>query len=375
VRQLTFKNYLYKAHLYAGLLFGIFFLLIALTGSFLVFYPEIDLLLHPETKVQQSSLPAQSLQAVLNTLRTQYPALKKGWRIEMPMQSDLPIYARYMKPNPVSADDFAPLVVSINPYSLQVTSGRVWGEYMVTWVYNLHYQLLLGGEGKTLITLLGILLLVNVFLGLYLWFPKTKQAWRHALVYKLHAHPIRSNYDIHKLSGVYGLLLIIVLASTGALLGQANWFNPIINAFSKIDNTMPAPLHTFSSKRLSIDEVVAVAYVAFPNAELRWIYTPDTAADYYQVRLFQANEPGRRFPKTICWIDPYTGKIAQIKKPKAFSAGDTILAWLHPLHNGEAFGLLGRVLAFISGFIIAVLLWTGFKRAQYKWHVKRKTLR
>lgn len=370
------RKLIYQVHLYVGLVLGGFFLLLALTGSFLVFYPEIDLMLHPEMRVQQLSQDldfnhAHPIQPVLDKLRAEYPDLKDGWRIEMPLHNDFPIFARYLKPDHGNSNAvFAPLVVSIDPTSLQLTSARIWGEYLVTFIFDLHYQLLLGDIGKSIVVIAGILLFFNVIFGLYLWFPKSISAWKHALVMKMNAHPMRKNYDVHKLAGVFGLVLILVMSVTGALLGQSDWFNPVIQKFSHIDTYVPSPIKSPTLEPISVDAAVAIAKATYPEAELRWVYTPNTANDYYQIRMHQVNEPGRRFPKTILWIDQYSGEVKYIKKPERFSRGDTILAWIHPLHNGEAFGVLGRLLAILSGIVISVLCWTGLRRALYKQKIK-----
>lgn len=373
---MSVRKLIFKVHLLLGLVLGGFFLLLGLTGSFLVFYPEIDLLLHPEIRVQHQSANLQvsnatSLQLVLNKLKTEYPNLKNGWRIEMPLQDDFPIFARYLKPYANSSATFAPLVVSVDPYSLEITSSRIWGDYFVTWVFDLHYQLLMGEIGKSFIVIVGILLILNLFAGLYLWFPKSIQAFNHALSFKMTAHPMRKNYDIHKLVGVFSLVLLLAIAFTGALLGRADWFNPVINQISVIESYKPLPLKIENSSPISADDVIAIAKAAYPTAEIRWIYSPDSESDYYQVRMYQANEPGRRFPKTILWINPYSGQVKHIKNPESFSGGDILLAWLHPLHNGEAFGTIGRLLAVLSGLIIMVLFWTGMKRTIYKHNVKK----
>jgi uncharacterized iron-regulated membrane protein len=369
------RKLLYKAHLYVGLLLGSFFLLLALTGSLLVFYPEIDLWINPQIQAKPISANIISIDEVIKKLRTEYPNLKSGWRIEMPLQEGFPIFARYLTPEQQNKAVFAPMVVSINPSNLEITSARVWGDYFVTWVFDLHYQLLMGKVGKTIVVIIGLLLAFDLLVGIYLWFPKSRKAWRHALTFKTNAHTMRNNYDIHKLTGVFGLLLLLTLAVTGAMLGRADWFNPIINRFSLLDSHTPLPLEDGLHTPISADAAVAIAKSVYPQAELRWVYTPNTPNDYYQLRLHQAGEPGRRFPKTIVWINPFSAEIAYTKKPETFTWGDIILAWLHPLHNGEAFGLVGRWLAFSSGLLIVILCWTGFKRSLYKFKIKRLSQR
>ena len=52
----------------------------------------------------------------------------------------------------------------------------------------------------------------------------------------------------------------------------------------------------------------------------------------------------------------YSGEVLTLRDPGRQSAGDTFLDWQHPLHNGEAFGLPGRILACIAG-LLPTLLW------------------
>ena len=40
--------------------------------------------------------------------------------------------------------------------------------------------------------------------------------------------------------------------------------------------------------------------------------------------------------------------------------------WLHPLHNGEAFGLAGRIIVLLCGMLPLLALVTGFTRWRHK---------
>ena len=79
-------------------------------------------------------------------------------------------------------------------------------------------------------------------------------------------------------------------------------------------------------------------------------------------------EPSRRFPRSNVWIDPYTGRVLAVRDERRDSGGDTVLAWLHPLHGGEALGLAGRWLVFVSGLLPAVLFGTGV----WRWAIRRR---
>ncbi|HOY70779.1 MAG TPA: PepSY-associated TM helix domain-containing protein [Methylotenera sp.] len=359
------RRYWLAAHLYLGLLLGGFAVLLGLTGSLLVFYPEIDQALNPHIATSTNIGAPVSSQAVLNQLRAQFPERTLGWRIEMPLNASRPIMARYMKAEEKAGKHFAPLVVTIDPQSLAVTSSRFWGDFAVTWLYDLHYTLLLEETGKTVLAIIGLLLLVSVGSGLYLWWPRSGH-FKSAFAWRKNAHIKRRVYDWHKTAGLLGCVFLLVLSVTGVMLEKPHWFESTL--------AMPAPL--FEPKNavsqangqpaISLDKAVEMAKQRFPQAEVRWIYTPDNAQGVYQVRLYQAGEVGRRFPKTMVWIEQYTGEILAVRDARQDFFGDTVVAWLHPLHNGEAFGLFGRWLIFFSGFVPLILFVTGIMRWRHK---------
>ena len=163
------RRYLLKVHLYLGLLLGGAFALLGLTGSFLVFYPEIDRGLNPELVNPSVMHSHPSVQAWFDHLHAQFPQRKGPWRIEIPRSTDQVVFARYLKPEETDPNVFAPMVVALDPDSGAVLNARMWGEYLVTWVYDLHYSLLMGKLGTVLVSLLGMALLVSVVLGAYLW--------------------------------------------------------------------------------------------------------------------------------------------------------------------------------------------------------------
>lgn len=361
------RRYWLAAHLYLGLVLGGFFVLLGLTGSLLVFYPEIDQALNTHISSSNTAQNTQPIspQAVFNQLRAQFPERTLGWRIEMPLNTSRPIMARYMKAEEKVGKHLAPLIVTLDPHTLKVTSSRFWGDFLVTWFYDLHYTLLLEDAGKTWLAIVGVFSIISVGSGLYLWWPRHGR-FKAAMAIRKNAHIKRRVYDWHKTTGLVGCVFLMMLGVTGVMLEKPRWFESAL--------ALPAPLfepkNTVSQPNgqptLSLDSVKNIAQQQFPQAELRWIYTPDEAQGVYQVRMYQQGEVGRRFPKTILWIEQYTGQVLAVRDAKHDVFGDTVVAWLHPLHNGEAFGLLGRWLIFFSGFIPLILFVTGIMRWRHK---------
>jgi uncharacterized iron-regulated membrane protein len=359
-----------KMHLYLGLVLGGAFALLGLTGSFLVFYPEIDRWLHPELVNHSVTQPTLSVQAWFDHLHTQFPERKGAWRIEIPRSADQAVFARYLKPEETDPNVFAPMVVALDPSSGAVLSTRIWGDYLVTWVYDLHYSLLMGNKsGKLMVSLLGIALLVSTVLGVYLWLPRGKQRFVKALP-KVRTGRKKAIYDMHSYTGAYGAVLLLLMVATGVGLSTPQWVEPVVNLFSvrmekqTVYSAIPMP----GAKRITADQAVSAALVVFPTAKLRWIEAPITLEDVYVLRLQQPDEPSQRFPKTFVWIDQFSGEVLASRDALKQSSADVFFDWLHPLHNGEAFGLAGRLFAFLTGCLPVALLLTGWIR----WRQKRK---
>jgi uncharacterized iron-regulated membrane protein len=120
---------------------------------------------------------------------------------------------------------------------------------------------------------------------------------------------------------------------------------------------------------LPLDDLVRRAERALPGGALAWIETPADARGVVRVNFALAGEPSRRFPRSNVWLDPYDGRVLAVRDARRDSGGDVLLTWLHPLHDGEAFGLFGRWLVFVSGLLPAVLFVTGV----WRWRVRARS--
>lgn len=368
-RRRRWRGLWFTLHLVLGLTVGAIVALAGITGSLLVFYVELDRAIDPAVAVSRASTPPRPVEDVFRALRAAHPDRNRSWRLELPMADGDPITARYYHAREKAHVAFAPLVVRVDPRTLDVGPGRFWGDFAMTWIYDLHYTLLLDRTGRTIMAIVGIVLLVSLASGLVLWWPAPGRL-RSALAWKPRASVERRTYDLHKLAGIWGGALLAILAVTGTMLGEPKWFAPAIDRVSPLFRA-PAVAAVPSDVRIPIDAAVRIARARFPAAEPRWIETPDGPEGVYRVQLRQPGEPGRRFPKTNVWIDPGTGAVLAVRDPKTEGGGDTVLAWLHPLHSGEAFGLAGRLIVLLSGVAPPLLFVTGVMRWRQKGRARR----
>lgn len=349
-------------HRWLGLGLGALYVLLGLTGSLLVFYTEIDAHIDPRLAGASTAPAIAAWQPILDAIQRAHPHRDRGWRIELPPGERGIVTARYLRPAETSGAFFAPLLVSVDPQTGAVLASRFWGRFAATWVFDLHYTLLAGEAGRIVVGVIGLLLALSLAAGLLLWWPR-RGHWRAALRLRLEGSGARRHYDLHKIFGVGGFVVLVLLAVTGAALALPAYVEPVIHAISP-PLAMPAPTAPREAgvPLLSLDAALAAARRRFPDGVARWVDTPAAGSAVYRVRLWLPGDPSRRFPRSYVWIHAQTGAVLAVRDARDQSAGDALLAWLHPLHNGEAFALTGRVIACLAGLVPLGLAITGLLR-------------
>lgn len=346
-------------------------MLISLTGSFLVFYQAIDEWLNPERRTVVASGPYRSFEDMVAAARAARPDLPGPYGLFLP-QARPGVVEAWFKTTAGEAGHGQDIEVAIDPYRAEVLNrGRVWGRTVVSFIYEVHQAWLLDEVGEAVVGCVGLLLVLSIGSGVYLWWPKAGR-YRQAITFNPQGSGIRRYYDLHKLSGIAGSLVLLVLAFTGLYLEFPNYVVPLVKAL------LPVPVETErystviqDARPIPVDRAVAIAMQRLPDSELKWIGLPQQAGDAFQVGLRRPEEVRRTSSDSVVWLDQYSGEVLHVRDWRQLTAGETVLAWLFPLHNGEAFGLTGQWIVFFTGFIPLVLYVTALRM----WWLKREAHR
>ena len=364
------RKFWLKLHLYIGLFGGGLFVLMSLTGSFLVFYKAIDEWLNPSLMTKSGKGTYRPLNEIVSAAKAAGPVGGVLDSIEWPSHRH-GVFLTWYKVQTDNVDKFRWLQVTIDPYTAAVlTKDREWGGYLVSFIYNLHQSLMMDDPGETIVGFVAIALLLSIITGLYLWWPRPGRL-RQALTFTLRGSVIRRHYELHKLSGFYSAIILGMLAFTGVYLVFGDYVVPIVRLFSPVqelsEDRVVQSLPDAGAEPLSAEQAVALARQVFPEGELRYLGLPQEVQGVYYVALHQPGEVRASGGESQVWLDQYSGKVLRVHDWNRFTAGETFLAWLFPLHNGEAFGLTGRWIVFVAGFVPLLLYVTALRM----WWLKR----
>ena len=361
IKYLLTRTAWLKAHLYLALSAGFFLAVIGLSGSVSIYKADIDSLLNPELIIRNPQGQYQTLDKIFASIKLAHPTKTGSWTLEMPSSANGMITAWFEKPSETFFEFYAPLMVSVNPYTAEVITSRFWGNTFTTWLLNIHTQLNLDSYGWYFVGMLGIFLNISCLTGLYLWWPGFKQI-KDALRFRPHKGMMLLVFDLHRWLGLFSVFTLLILANTGFLLSYPG----ILDSFTGSSGMEHGQTgRTISSTAIpnnhptGLSAATFVAQGPFPKAELRRVTTPTADTGVYRINLKQKNEVNRRHPYTTVWVDRWSGQIKEIRNPNQFTKGETFASWIWPLHTGEALGATGRLLWFFSGISLFILYISG----------------
>jgi uncharacterized iron-regulated membrane protein len=364
---MNLRALLRQAHLWLGLTLGLLFVVTGVSGSLLAFYPELDAALTPSVRAAASSAQPASWEGLYRTLLEARPDRPIHWRIEVP-DAGGPVQARSLSAADMAGEQFAPLIVWVDPRTDTVIRTEQWGRYLWTWLYDLHYHLLTGPTGAVVMGVVGLLVLPLLATGVMVWWPASLRLVRAAFSYRGGALR-RQLYDIHKLIGIVAVVVLATIAATGAMINlpeQAAALAAPLSApyAAPALASDPAPGRT----RLPLDAALSVARRELPEGRLKWIDTPGDPSGVYAFRFRQPGEPNVRFPNSVVWVEQYSGRVLGVRDATKDPPATAVIDWLHPLHTGEALGLAGRLLVLLAGLVPLALFVTGL----WRWLLPRR---
>jgi uncharacterized iron-regulated membrane protein len=352
--QLTKK--FYSVHSWLGLISGIFLLVISLTGTLLVFGPEIDQLLARDKFVVAPPAMAatrQPLDALVATLRRQYP---RGRLINLRPHSENPTLASIAEVQPTEAK--TRLQVFLDPYTGAVVATRDKDATLVKIALQLHERLLWKGPGEVLVGLVALALLGATITGLVVYRKSLLKPFRTGIRFDRGLRLTSS--DAHKLIGVSTLLFNLMIATTGFLF-HADKFTPGHYAAKKKEEARPKH-QLLAQVPAGLDALVARATARVPGLRTEVV---DFPVQQGMARLrVKGNTPASvaLLGKHNVEVDllPASATVLTVKDIRQAALGEQLKHIADEIHFGRYGGWPVKVLYALLGLMPGLLSVSGF---------------
>ncbi|MBP5857323.1 PepSY domain-containing protein [Marivibrio halodurans] len=370
------RRFLADLHLWIGVGFCIPFILLGVSGSYLVYHESFDALLAGGGSVTATDGPPRPAGEIVAAALAAAPDGAAATLLFMP---DAPGEAARVRVGPADANFRDPRMVdmAIDPATLAILDDGDGGgggrSALTTLMHRIHGHALIGGAGRPVIGWLGVGMVILGISGLVIWWPKRGQ-WRQALTIKRGARGLRLHRDLHGAVGFWSLIVFMVVSVTGVYIAFPRTLTAAVSAVTSgsVESTSPLapPLTPIEAVEgappLDLGRLAESAQAAVPEGRLWRAMAP-----------FRPGQPTRAWlalpgaadgaPSVTVSLDPWTADVLAIEDPRRFDAARTIEAWQRPLHEGRGLGPVWRALVFVSGLLPLLFAITGVSM----WLIKR----
>lgn len=358
------KSRWFSVHRWLGIVLGLWFALVGLTGSILVFEDPVDAWLNPSLLTSRERGPWLVPEELLARVEDAHPELGRVERIRPPAAAGEVYRLIYrVQPNRRIRVDrieatFAPVSGTLLGTRPVEAIGLARPQLMKT-LYEFHRNVLLGTAGSNIVGIAGFLLLASAITGFAVALPRTADGWRRLLHVNLRANRTRVFFDAHRSVGVVFALLLMLATLTGSTLVYVNYVRDLVNVFSPVKSFPTIPWTPGTPEdSAEFGRVIDTVRAAYPDRAITEIHVPFRQTGGYLFYLRRAGDE-YRLGDTIAWVNPVTAAILVERSDRTRTAGETLMHWFFPLHSGTAFGTAGMVAMCLTGLTPLLLVGTG----------------
>lgn len=351
-QRLWWRRALFQIHLWAGVIFGLYFIAIGISGSALVFEREMmdDAPTLPDEPPPAKLVPYATL---LETARQSNPAYALQ-SIDMRSRQRRVVTMTFKNGHQRAALYF-------DSYTGKIVARSEPGKNhaVLTFLERLHNELLSGQNGAVANGIGALLLALMCLSGIILWWPG-KRIWTRALAVNWRAKWPRINFDLHSAVGFWTLLFVAMWAITGAYF----IFPSVIQKPLHLFVTPPAAPHSNwkpADPLLPLDSYLERASQAVPLRQLSYVYM-DVFRPHGQVSVFLSRDPAvpLTLQEDIVYLDPSSAHVLWIESSDHWSPAERILMACYSIHFGDFAGLPSKLLWAFIGLALPLLTITGY---------------
>jgi len=349
------RRVIFTIHSLAGLLSGLFILLMSLSGAVLVFHEELDLLEYPPFIVRANSeiIPIDSC---YNNVQKKFPYAQVSNCLVTWSNQQSFVFTIYDSSYKKGKE---PLKVYVHPQNASIQKTRGAKASLLSWFDRLHSSLLLGKKGEWLLGFSALIFLLSITTGVIMY---RKNAWA-VLTFKKR---VFKKNNLHQIVGVYALLFNLMIGITGFWMQRYVFKKEFYQSYdyAHVLKTSPALFYSMDSSLKKLKE----KFPAFTGYVIYFAQSKKGKTAIYGSSNTNSFIHSKRYADAI-FLDS-TGNVASTRFVNEIDPADRYDIINSQVHFGKyggwpvkiiycLFGLTGGLLS-ITGF----LLW--YKRNTFK---------
>jgi uncharacterized iron-regulated membrane protein len=341
--RLTMRRVIFLIHQYLGFTIGMYFIVLCATGAALILFEnQIDGFRDFPVRHVSPTGATHSLATLLATVERNYPG-EQPTHILLSCERGCTYDVSFAR----GAGDR--LDVLVDPYSGKIVETVLWSKSIIGFLYDFHANLLAGDRGSTINSIIGLVAVLLFLTGMYLW-PGWNRISRGFSV-RFRAGMWRTNFDLHKLTGILCAAFFIFIVLTG-----------VATVFLAEPPSAGAPATSSSGKTpLTLDALVAAADKALPG-KITMIYPPADARSSLRIRKVVPGDPDP-YGWSYVSVNQDSGKVTAVDDASKWPLAWRIYTYFYPLHIGSVGGFALRYVyvalacAPVLLYVTAFLMW------------------
>ena len=358
-----YKNIWFKLHLILGLSAGFILLIVGFTGAMLSFEKEILNAINQDTyKVTVLEQGKLSTKELLEKFQEQKPQAKiNGITISSFEDDSVSINVAGEGQNARKG-----VTYYVNPYTAEILPELKGVSFFKT-VENIHRRLLLDDFGKQVVALSVVSLLVLMFSGIYIYFPRIKKSFSQSLKLNFQSKGRFFIANLHSAIGMWVIPFYLIASLTGlywsyefvsnglhAITGVEKPKKTQMKALEGENKNPQAEKISFDDISLAVDTFKNLVENKYSTATLRF----PQKGSVYSFDYFAIDTPHERARNKI-EFDIKTNQISKHEKYEDKTLTQKLMGSILPLHTGEYFGVVGQTLMFLASLMMPLFAITG----------------
>lgn len=225
------KKIIKKIHLYLGLVFSLFLILIGTTGAILSYEKKILELINPQVYNLDYKNKEKLDKKIL------FENLEKNHDFQIVA---IRFYENPSKPivlvTPAAEDSNSnrKVLLNVNPYTGELLPS-IRGKMFFTYARYIHLDLLLGKViGKNIVAISTIVLIILSISGLYLYAKPLIHNFKSAMKINFSSNGKRLYYKLHTVFGIYFLVAFLIMSLSG-LFWSYDWFKKGVYSLANVE--------------------------------------------------------------------------------------------------------------------------------------------